>query len=315
MIDYSIFYRRRIRTDRIGKELPKFDVFISAYNSSDRVREVFLQTKAKQKIWLVHPEYQFSSIEEPDGGIPIRPTSTNEVDQINSLLRGIGELRSLNLCIDTTGFMRHALVFLTAKLATMGVKTFTALYSEPQYYAKQEHTLFSTTTTGKVRPVMGTIASSPPTARDILVFAIGYDHKLVGEVAGCKDSAVVYPIFAFPSLAPDMYQQSVMRAANSGDIALDHSWITNRRFAPANDPFSTAQIVQEVVHEIDRSDGPVSIYLSPLSTKVQTLGFALYWQLEGRLRGDTSVLLPECVTYSRETSHGLKKLWAYTVEL
>ena len=134
-------------------------------------------------------------------------------------------------------------------------------------------------------------------------------------MAAHKDGAEVYPLFAFPSLSPDFYQQSAIRAASSGEVAVPEQWITKRRFAPANDPFSTAAVLHSIVEEANRNrSAPANIYLSPLATKVQVLGFALYWQLEGRLLGGVSILLPECVTYSRETTIGLKRLWSYTVE-
>jgi hypothetical protein len=211
--------------------------------------------------------------------------------------------------------MRHVLVFLVAKLAHLGVREFTALYSEPMYYLNQESTTFSTTTTGVVRPVRGMAGSNSSAGRDALIVAVGYDHRLISEVANHKDSALVYPVLAFPSLSPDMYQQSALRSSESGDVALTGDWVSNRRFAPANDPFSTAGILQEVVGEIDRREPGANIYLSPLSTKPQALGFALYWQLEGKARGAVTLLLPECLTYSRETSQGIKRLWTYTVEL
>ena len=85
--------------------------------------------------------------------------------------------------------------------------------------------------------------------------------------------------------------------------------------APANDPFSTAQVISDKVREIDGRAPDQNIYLAPLSTKAQTLGMSLYWQLEGRARGRCTLLLPECITYSRETSTGLKRLWKYEVEL
>jgi hypothetical protein len=112
-----------------------------------------------------------------------------------------------------------------------------------------------------------------------------------------------------------MYQQSAVRASQSGDIALEGDWVSNRKFAPANDPFSTASILSEIVREIDRKGDLANIYMSPLSTKAQALGFAIYWQLEGKARDATIMLMPECLTYSRETSVGLKRLWTYTIEL
>ncbi|MEF9964510.1 MAG: hypothetical protein RR779_09085 [Comamonas sp.] len=314
MLDYSIFYRRPIRVDRISSELNKFDIFVSAFNSSDRINCVFADVRADRKVWLIHPEYQYSPIDFPNGQETIIPNSVDEVVQVNALLGRLGELQGKSLCIDATGFMRHVLAFLIPKLASIGLTEVTVLYSEPQAYKKQENTAFSTKTSGVVRPVRGTGGSPDPAARNVLLIGVGYDAKLISEVAAHKDGAEVYPLFAFPSLSPDMYQQSAIRAASSGEVAVPEQWITKRRFAPANDPFSTAAAVRSIVQEIDRQGAAANIYLSPLSTKVQTLGFALYWQLEGKNRGGVSILLPECITYSRETTIGLKRLWSYTIE-
>jgi hypothetical protein len=315
MIDYSIFFRRPVCVDRMSRELPRFDIFVSAFDSSKRVRQVFSEIRALQKIWLIHPEYCYSDVEEPTGFPKVKPSRRDEVTQVGELLAEMGNLYGKTICIDITGMMRHVLMFLVAKLAHMGVKEFTALYSEPDAYMKQEETTFSTTTSGLPRPIRGMGGSSHSAGRDHLIIAVGYDHKLINEVANHKDSSAVYPVFGFPSLSADMYQQSAVRASQSGDIALERDWVSNRKFAPANDPFSTANVVSEIVREIDRKGGAANVYLSPLSTKAQALGFAVYWQLEGRFRDPTIMLLPECLTYSRETSIGLKRVWTYTVEL
>lgn len=314
MVDYSIFYRRTVCTTRISRELPKFDIFISSYNSSDRVTQLFNEINSSRKLWLVHPEYSYTALDEPSGARKINPSRPDEVHQVQELLDELGDLSGKSICIDITGMMRHVLVFLVAKLAYIGINEFTALYSEPDAYLKQEETIFTTTTSGMPRPIRGMGGSPYATGRDHLIIAVGYDHKMISEIANHKDSSIVYPVFGFPSLSADMYQQSAVRASQSGDIALDNDWIANRKFAPANDPFATATIISEIVQGIVKKPEPSNIYLSPLSTKAQALGFALYWQLEGRAN-NAVVLMPECLTYSRETSIGFKRLWAYTVEL
>jgi hypothetical protein len=313
-MDYSLFYRRPVRVDRLDKELGPFDVFVSAYNSSDRVQLVFDEVRSRRKLWLAHPEYQYANVELPTNSPVVLPSSTSETAQVDELLKGAGVLTGKRLCIDITGFMRHALLFLLPKLAHAGVAKFTALYSEPVSYVRQEATIFSTTTSGAVRPVRG-MYGSPGSGADHLVMAIGYDHQLISEVASYKDGVTVHPLFAFPSLSADMYQQSALRAEKSGEVILRPDWVSNRIFAPANDPFSTAAVVSEHVRRIDAIAPEQNIYLAPLSTKAQALGMGLYWQLEGRQRGRCTILLPECITYSRETSKGLKRLWQYEVEL
>lgn len=313
-MDYTLFFRRAVAPDRFAKELERFDIFVSAFNSSDRVRNVFQGVRADRKLWLVHPEYQYAEIEVPAGTDRVQPTSLDEVAQIDALLDAMGSLAGRSICIDITGFMRHALVFLLPRLSYAGVTSFTALYSEPMRYLKQEATSFSTTTSGVVRPVRG-MYGTPGSGQDHLLMAVGYDHQLVSEVSTYKDGVTVHPLFAFPSLSPDMYQQSAIRAEKSGEVVLRPEWVSNRVFAPANDPFSTAGVVSQTVAEIDSRGQEENVFLAPLSTKVQALGMGLYWLLEGRARGRCSILLPECVTYSRETSVGLKRLWRYEVEL
>ena len=315
LIDYAAFYRRSIRVQAIGVELPRFDLFLSAFNSSERVQQVFANVRAGRKLWLVHPEYQYGAAELPNSETIVSPTSLDERHQVGALLDAAGDLTEVNLCIDITGFMRHTLLFLVAKLGSLGLSRFTALYSEPDSYAKQEDTTFSTTTTGLVRPVFGMRGSDFTSGKDFLLVLVGYDHKLIGQVADSKDSAEVIPIFGFPSLSPDMYQQSATRTSASGGASQEDGWVTNRRFAPANDPFSTASIISQIIGEIDREAPDSNIYIAPLSTKVQALGAAVYWQLEARTRRGVSLLMPECSTYTRETSKGLKRLWSVEVEL
>jgi hypothetical protein len=315
MQDYSLFYRRSVDVEKISTQLGNFDLYISAYNSSDRVRSVFDQVLAKRKIWHLHPEYAYRLGEEPLGHEISRPSDIDERRQVDILLECAGDLRGKNICIDITGFMRHVLVFLVAKLASLGIKEFTAVYSEPVAYKKQENTDFSTTTTGEVRAVRGMGGSNNSLADDLLVLAVGFDHRLINEVTDRRDDVEVFPLFGFPSLSADMYQQSAVKASESGAIAFTDSWTTNRRFAPANDPFATAAAVGQIVESAEANSTSYNIYLAPLSTKAQSLGLALFWHFERKPGRSIVMLTPECLTYSRETTTGLKRLWAYTVEL
>jgi hypothetical protein len=314
--DYALFYRRPLTLNNLHREVSEQDVFISAHNSNERVRSIFGRVRSRRKIWLIHPEYE---VEAPLAGVGdvVVPSSFDEVDQVNALIDAIeSDLGpDAKICIDVTGFMRHVLIFLIAKLGSLGVRRITALYSEPESYSQQELTSFSTRTSGKVRPVRGLAGSNRAQAKDYVIIGVGYDHSLIGEVLNHKDGAAVFPLFAFPSLSPDMYQQSAVRAARSGDKALESDWVNNRRFAPANDPFSTAAVLSEIVRSIHQKDGEANIYLSPLSTKVQALGFAVYWYLEGRHLDAMTMLLPETLRHAGETSVGIKRVWTYTVEL
>lgn len=318
-MDYACFFRRNVDVTKISVELPLFDIFVSAYNSSDRVKDVFSAIRATRKVWIVHPEYGFDKAAIGLAFEAVWPDAHGEIQQVDALLNTLGDITGKRLCVDVTGFMRHVLIFLVARLEHMGLGEFIALYSEPQAYAKQEDTTFSTTISGNVGPIAGMRGRNITAASQVdhLILSVGYDQKFISAIAKAKDHARVHPIFAFPSLSADMFQQSALSSFGSGEVARNPNWISNRRFAPANDPFATADVVSQLIGQIDRDNDSGNIYLAPLSTKVQALGFAIYWLFEGRHRtkGGVSIILPECLTYSHETSVGLKRLWAFTVEL
>lgn len=314
MIDYSIFYRNSYQD---SKNLPNYDIFISAFNSSERVQNSYDNVKAQRKIWLIHPEYLYTDLEIPSGNDIVAPTieEKDEISQVNKLIDCLGNVENFSICIDITGFMRHVLVFLIVKLKFLNINSFAAIYSEPDSYSKDEQTEFSTITSESVKTIAGISADIESKFQNHLIINVGYDHKIINQVTSYLDNAIVHPLFSFPSLSADMYQQSASRASLSGEVTKKDEWISNRKFSPANNPFATAQVISELITELDlKNNRKNNFYLSPLSTKAQTLGFAIYWALEGEKR-DISILLPECLTYSRETSKGLKRLWLYTVEL
>ena len=58
-----------------------FDVFVSAFNSSDRIAGVFNDVRAHRKLWLIHPEYQYTPIDLPDSQETVTPAGVDEVVQ------------------------------------------------------------------------------------------------------------------------------------------------------------------------------------------------------------------------------------------
>ena len=107
MIDYSIFYYQAYSSPN---DLSDYDIFISAYNSSERVKSV-LVILMLQKLWLIHPEYLFNDLELPKDGIIVKPEERSESIQVRTLLNNINNITEVKLCIDITGFMRHVLIF------------------------------------------------------------------------------------------------------------------------------------------------------------------------------------------------------------
>jgi hypothetical protein len=310
MIDYTIFYKTPLDPKSDWPKDHEWDLFISAFNSSKRVHDVFNQARSKEKHWLIFPEYKYKTCEYP----PQRHFATNadsEADFILQFLSQInGQINNRRICIDLTGFIRPYQMVLTKILAEKGVKQFDALYSEPTVYAQREKTHFSSGSKCAVRQVAGFEGShSTDTSNDLLIIGAGYDIELISQVAHHKEGAKKVQLLGLPSLRADMYQENVLQA----DGAQESLGPANTFFSPANDPFVTASVLSKIAAEYEKRVPITNLYLSPLASKAQVLGFWLFYHFEGNER-PTSILFPFKPEYSRETSKGIARIWKYTIE-
>lgn len=315
MIDYTIFYKNALRPTGDWSELPKWDVFISAFDSTERVRAVYDKVSAQQKHWLVMPDHGYSEDEWPDGDV-FAPEVTSEADFVLAYVRDSGvEASSSELCIDITGFVRPYMMFLLKWLMEEGVKKVDLLYSEPDRYVRKEETRFSDENVLEVRQVRGFEGShTNDVSNDLLVIGVGYDHELLSHVAESKARARKIELLGLPSLRPDMYQESVLRATKAAEAVGGATPLGTKPFyAPAYDPFVTASVLQHIEREESAAAPLTNLYLCSMGTKPQSLGFTLYYLTECQGKA-VSMLYPICRRCPRETSIGISRVWKYTVE-
>ncbi|UDM06527.1 hypothetical protein LG409_14240 [Halomonas sp. NyZ770] len=112
---YSMYYREEMYVDGLW---PTYDVFISAYNASERVRKIFEKSNSLKKFWLIFPEYEFSEFEYPSHANVVIVKEGNEALQVSDFIGKIKlrDFKNKNICIDSTGFLRAQLLFLMAFL-------------------------------------------------------------------------------------------------------------------------------------------------------------------------------------------------------
>src|SRR5438876_519352 len=111
MIDYSIYYRTTLPLERTWRGY-SWDLFLSAFNSSERVLSVYGRVRAARKSWLVFPEYGFRRRELP-GGACFAGQAGSESEFIQNLFGSLSvDLAKASVCIDITGFIRPYLIFL-----------------------------------------------------------------------------------------------------------------------------------------------------------------------------------------------------------
>jgi hypothetical protein len=309
-MDFSIFYKSILQTDADWATLPEYDLFISAYDCSERVDHNFNKIRSKEKHWFLTPHYKMAG-ESPKDGKSFIYNLYHEDDFILEYFKENPLDIKCSICIDITGFIRPFIIFLFRYLHSQGVKKVDCIYAEPIKYVKSEETDFSGFV-DIVKTVPGCASTDllPSSEEDVLIVAVGYDDKLISAVAdNKKHCSLKYRIFGFPSLQPDMYQESVLKTHNARE-SLGTDSIT--LFSPAFDPFITAQILKETIDNY-LSKQKANFYLSPLSTKPQVLGFILYYLYDG-IDKPVNIIFPYSNHYSINTCKGVNKTWKYTIE-
>jgi hypothetical protein len=316
-VDFTIFYKQQREPVEGWCADLQWDVFISAFNTTQRVKQVFQQVGASQKYWLVHSEYGFTEHELPREPLVFAPAIALREDEfVQSFLSDHCEdLRGKSVCVDISGFMRPHLVFLLRALAARGLQQFDAIYSEPNQYVGRERTVFSGGQVTEVRPISGYEGLHEPVLAsdtDLMIIGAGYEHHLMGLVAYAKTNAKKLELFGFPPLQPDFYQENRLNAFRAAEAV---SPLNEGRplFAPSNDPFVTASVLQQTVNE-QRSRGSKNVYLCPLSSRPQALGFAIYYMYEAS-DSAVSMIYPFSQRYAQDAATGISRIWIYRVEL
>lgn len=307
MIDFSVFYKQSYLPENINK-ISSYDLFISAFDDCDRTNEVYKNIISKKKLWFIFPHYNkieaeklpqenyYSNVSFEEDEYFLEFISQNLIDD------------KTNLCIDSSGFIKPHLIYLLKYLSQIGVKKVDILYSEPQQYLHADETTFSGFI-NNIDSIKGcsSVNINSNKESDLLILGAGYDDNLIAKVAQdkkyCKNK---FYILGFPSLQPDMYQESVLKIFNAKESIGEN---LTPKFAPANDPFITASVIQEIIDNTPATN----IYLSPLSTKPQTIGFALYyiWNYKNK---PISLVYPYSNYYSSHNAVGINRTWKYTFE-
>ncbi|MBB4659326.1 hypothetical protein [Parvularcula dongshanensis] len=293
----------------------EWDLFISAYNNSERVQSVFPTIPAIRRSWWAIPEYGYTPDELQKVSDIVHLNQGSEAQVVKSGLIGSGFDRTANqrLCVDITGLMRTHILFLMAYLQDAGVSHFDLLYTEPAQYSRRAETRFSIGEDVRVVSVEGYVGTHElDTSGDLLVVGIGYDHHLISHAIQAKENARVIELHSFPSLSADMYHESILRLDR---VSSERSRLSEDvHYASANDPFVVAASLAAAVKSAEMRRRITNVYLSPLATKPQAVGFGLHYLK--RMRGSaTSIVYPVRESYDKETSTGVGRSWIYPIHL
>lgn len=293
----------------------EWDLLISAYNGSGRVQRVFETVRACRRSWWVVPEYGYAPDEVSDLPGAILLSAGSEAEVVKAGLAGCGfdPSRKERLCIDITGFMRPQILFLMAYLKSVGVRRFDMLYTEPEHYSRRAETRFSIGEDVRVRSVKGYMGGHEgDQSGDVLILGIGYDHDAIAHVLQAKEHARFIQLHSFPSLSADMYHESILRLDR---VRSEKPRIGGEvHYSSANDPFVVASSLFTALERVNSHAPITNIYLSPLATKPQAVGFGLFF-LKHLTTTPASMIYPTCQRYEKETAQGVGRSWVYPIKL
>lgn len=311
-MDYNYF--KKYRYDKMEElfSLASYDCLISSYVDSERVKKPATQIPCKEHWWVCRPDED--TIEDLQGCRIFHFEDEND-GGITQMLTEIGYKR---VCIDITGFNIPQMIVLLRFMQVRGFKIIDFIYTEPNQYRHNEHTQFSADflSVKQVYGYRGTHDSNMD--RDLLIIAAGYDHSRIIDVANAKKSAKKVLMFGFPPSSPGMFQENILRV-HEAETAVGEECFLNMDqniYAPANDPFSTAQALKEYMEGL-KNPMPTNVYFAPLSSKPQALGMALYyiWSTKDDPMKEWSIIYPFCKQYMHNTTTGIARIWRYEVEL
>jgi len=311
-MNFNYFKRTCYRDVSELPSLGEYDCLISTYVESERVKVVAKNIPCKEIWWVLDGSTSADAI-----GTTMTFQITDESD--GDISNALKEKGYKNICVDITGFVIPQLLILMRFLQVKGFREIDMIYTEPNRYKENEDTKFTEQPT-EVKQIMGYSGEHiSDMSNDLLVIAAGYDHSRIIEVATEKKSAKKVLLFGFPPCSPGMFQENILRAFQA-ESAVGMDCFRNMDlniFAPANDPFETAQMLKEYVDKRQRTkNGQITnLYLSPLSSKPQALGMALYYIWEDGMRKEWSIIYPFCDQYNHDTTSGISKIWKFEVKM
>lgn len=315
-MNYTYFYKYCYYKPEELQADTDYDVFISSYCRDDRVQIPWEEIRANRKIWVLVPD-TVDLLKEPSAEQYV----VNDLNQYEQMLDFVERMRldkKQRICIDSTGFIVPVLYMLIKCFQLNNILLFDVIYSEPLRYIHAESTEFSEDCyeTSQIKGFAGMHSSQMD--NDLLIIASGYDHNRVSDVANVKKSVKTkVQLFGFPSMQADMYQENMIRAYMAVTALGSETFASMdvNIFAPAYDPFVTAQAIHDYLNDQQAKVPFTNIYISPLSSKPQALGIALYYLWERCHEKNLSIIYPQCRRYITENSEGMGCLWRYIIEL
>lgn len=307
-MNFNYLYKEKF--DSIASFYPEnnYDYFIATFNYTERVKRPPQNIIANEKIWFILPDYQDNVFLVDKTQYYIK--GTTDYEGVRKFCSSLKFKEHAKICIDATGFMvPHMLIMLRCFRNHPLHPIIDVMYSEADRYADAEKTVFSDSfsSVSQIEGYEGRHVSKMET--DLMIIASGYDHSRIRDVANYKKRANKVQLIGFPSMKADMLQENILAASTAELFSVCP--LANSIFAPAYDPFATAQAIRNYIIRKQQETPITNLYLAPLSSKPQALGMALYYLWEDGPNKPISIVYPECEKYIQDNALGVGRIWIY----
>lgn len=125
-MDYTYFDKECYHHIDELDNLEKYDLFISMFVDSDRVKVPYSRIKAKNELWITISEDQNAKFLKDKNLLILH--GNEDFDTLLFELRKL-KIEKLKICVDSTGFRLQYLLFLMRCMEIEKVRTFDILYT------------------------------------------------------------------------------------------------------------------------------------------------------------------------------------------
>jgi len=184
------------------------------------------------------------------------------------------------------------------------------IYATPESYADRQEDIDEI----KLSEGLNKVAAIPgfqglkKYSKDVLIVLLGYEGKRSLEVLNATEPDSVYALHGMPSYKIGTEEISILankeflREANINDGIF---------YSSAIDPFDTYNVLKEIVSIVKSKDSNANITISPLGSRLQSLGIFLYTYKNG----DIQVAYPIPSSIEKGYSKGIGKIYAAKINV
>lgn len=302
--------------ENISSYFDNVDLFIAGISGEERYSRGFsiLQEKGRhpaQKILFYFNEVLANYAEANfDREFAVAPSDhkllVNLYDEMNGLFAfrrymdaNLEKFQDKNIIVDFSVLVKPYFFLLMKHLSNIRVKRLALLYTEPEKYTSLTRGAVATS------DIPGYSGTRDLTRKDALAILLGFEGNRANSLYGEIQPDLTIPVNGFPSFKPEFKDLSILK---NRELLTSEEIFKKMKFAPANDPFETKDVLNEL-YETLKTD--YNLTIAPLGSKPMALG-SCFFALE---HSECRVVYPYPQEYLPKASIGSRNSWLYLTEI